>query len=149
MKIKRIFSVLLAFALMLTYSQSAFAITGVGDTRDDAYQIDYNNFVIGTLLDRPNDVDWYKITNYSNEKFFLRIELVSDPYVNYDLIAYRPTPDGEREVAALDQGQGKTDMVGFSFNPGDTVYFKVIGHNGAWGVPSLETYYTLNVSYYK
>lgn len=61
MKLKKVFSLLLVAVFLLT-SQSAFAATGIGDTKDQAISI-FPNQEINLFLSDSTDKDWYKWTN--------------------------------------------------------------------------------------
>ncbi|CCC85676.1 hypothetical protein PPM_2739 [Paenibacillus polymyxa M1] len=146
MKIRKVLSVLFAATLTLTLSQSAFAISGQNDTRETALNVQSSNFNFGSYLDK-NDVDWFKVVNTSRSKEMTAIAtLKSQQYINYDIVAYYPDKGEEEVLEAQDNGQGKNDVCGTSgLLPGDVIYFKVIGHDGAWGGNGKGLGYSLNI----
>ncbi|WP_229717259.1 hypothetical protein [Paenibacillus aceti] len=147
MKSKRIFSVVFAFVLMFTLSQSAFAIRGENDTRETAMWAD-NGFAYSSYTDHPDDEDWFKIYNNESSSRFVFLTLENDRYINYDIMAYYTRSDGTpATIEAGDQGQGQTDFCGFWIQPGTTAYIKVKGHNGSFGWPGLETTYRLFINF--
>lgn len=143
MKFKKMFSVILAITLMLTVSQSAFAIKGENDTRETAMWADVG-FAYSSYTNRFDDEDWFKIGNHRDSPRFVQLTLESDIYINYDITAFYTRSDGvETSLEAIDQGQGGTDVCGFWIQPGTTAYIRVKGHNGSFGWPGLETTYRL------
>lgn len=82
MRLKKVFSLFLVAVFLLT-SQSAFASTGVGDTKDKAITIFPYHFIDQFLSD-PTDVDWYKLTNNTGEDKLIYARL----YVGNNPIEY-------------------------------------------------------------
>ncbi|GIP59852.1 hypothetical protein [Paenibacillus woosongensis] len=147
MKFKKMFSVILAVALMFTVSQNAFAIKGENDTRETAMWA-HSGFAYSSYTNRFDDEDWFKIYNDSDYSRLVILTLENDIYINYDIAAFYTRSNGvETSIEAIDQGQGKTDMCGFWIQPGTTAYIRVKGHNGSFGWPGLETTYRLFINY--
>lgn len=146
MKLKKVFSVLLASALMMSLAPSAFALTGEGDTREEAIYLNSGDGY-GSYLN-PQDVDWFRISNNDSIPRVLTVKLENDAPINYDVEAYYTRSDGtEAHIEAIDQGYGQTDMCAFWVQPGTTAYIKVKGHNGTFGWPGLDTTYRLFVNF--
>ncbi|RRJ62318.1 hypothetical protein EHV15_04665 [Paenibacillus oralis] len=140
---RKLLSVLFAATLTLTMSQSAFAVSGQYDTEEAALNVQTDNFHFGSYLDK-NDVDWFKVKNTSSYRDMSVVAtLKSQQYINYDIVAY--FPDGD-VLWAEDNGQGEEDIVGIGgLAPGEVMYLKVVGHDGAWGSNAKGLGYTLNI----
>lgn len=134
MKFGKLFSVLaLSGALVSTALPSnAFAADGFLDTKSSALEF------IGTYSEKINDitdVEWYKWTNYSSTSKSISVSvqgsgnavdlaLIFDLHQSNGLIYYSPYINN--------QPGGGTEAFSISLSPGETIYYRVSGHNGTY-----------------
>ncbi|MBV6715766.1 hypothetical protein [Paenibacillus chitinolyticus] len=120
---------------LLVGSQSAFASDGVGDSRETAIAISPNSAAVQTISD-STDVDYFKWTNDTGKTISsASFHLYSPSNNNYDLYfihVLAPYNNFESTTTASDHGNGVEDSISFSpIYPGDTVYFKIYGHDSS------------------
>ncbi|MFB7814874.1 hypothetical protein ACFC0X_11855 [Paenibacillus chitinolyticus] len=120
---------------LLVGSQSAFASDGVGDSRGTAISISPNSAAVQTISD-STDVDYFTWTNNTGNRISsASVHLYSPSNNNYDLQVIQILSQHnnfEATTTASDHGNGIEDSVSFSpIYPGDTVYFKVYGHDSS------------------
>ncbi|MMZ63110.1 hypothetical protein D1872_253470 [compost metagenome] len=128
MKLKKVLTVLFTTMMLLTFSSSASAATGIGDTKESAITIvdgtNYNLFLSDSL-----DKDWFKWTNNTGEFKFVAAYLVSGSQVaHYRLgmkIEYSPTRTSDL-VYAQSTGPGSFQAIdNILIPPGASVYYVV------------------------
>ncbi|WP_157259640.1 hypothetical protein [Paenibacillus sp. OSY-SE] len=135
MKFKKIVSTFFVFAFVLVFSQSAFALTGVGDTQENAISLfpapsgDDLFQDIDLYLDSSEDKDWFKWTNTTGENKFLGAYLSSKGReCNFRLgmtIKYTPTRNSNMVYADY-IGPGNAQMIdNIIIPPWATVYIKI------------------------
>ncbi|WP_051236838.1 hypothetical protein [Paenibacillus pinihumi] len=87
MKLKKLFIAVMVIC-MLSFSQSAFAITGIGDTRDTAIPISMCPPLTGCqginlFLSNANDVDWFKWENNTGAARTINVVFQSPSNASY------------------------------------------------------------------
>ncbi|MNW51749.1 hypothetical protein D3C74_292420 [compost metagenome] len=128
MKLKKVLMVLFTSMMLLTFSSSANAATGIGDTKESAITIvDGSN--INLFLSDSLDKDWFKWTNNTGEFKFASGYLVSSSQVaHYRLgikIEYSPTHTSDL-IYAQSTGPGSFQAIGsILIPPGASIYYVV------------------------
>ncbi|GKU80067.1 hypothetical protein [Paenibacillus sp. L3-i20] len=75
MKIKKMFMLLICMTMLLTFSNSAYAISGNWDTQDTAAVLQTSNEVRNLWLSEEADEDWFQYTNTTGSNQFVYASL--------------------------------------------------------------------------
>lgn len=141
MRLKNVLSTVVGFVLVLVFTQNAFAMTGVGDTRESAISLFPEVYESGNIgqdinlyIDSASDQDWFQWTNTTglNKSLFvvLRPDGSTNNYLSYlrlGLIIQYPSGK-ETSIFYADPSYGPGDskiLSGFILPPGATVYIKI------------------------
>lgn len=149
MRLKSVLSVFVAFVLVLVFTQSAFAMTGVGDTREDAIDLfptgsSRLNQKIDLYIDSASDQDWFKWKNTTGENLspFAAIQPKDEnSYLRVGMIIQYPSGQ-ETTIFYSDPSYGpgnSQSLAGFYLPPGATVYIKV--DSRTFGTPCQYTFF--------
>ncbi|MBV6717316.1 hypothetical protein PC41400_27185 [Paenibacillus chitinolyticus] len=124
-KLKKIVPALVVTASLLLSSQSAFAVSGLADTRSEALNV-YPNTDYTWTLDTAADEDWFYWTNSTSSTQYLSGSLLSPAGKNYNLQLVLVTAGGwEYVLNTNDNGPGQHDGFNSTLQPGDKIYFKI------------------------
>ncbi|MGE6230896.1 hypothetical protein [Paenibacillus chitinolyticus] len=124
-KLKKIVPALVVTASLLLSSQSAFAVSGLADTRSEALNV-YPNTDYTWTLDTAADEDWFYWTNSTSSTQYLSGSLLSPAGKNYNLQLVLVTAGGlEHVLNTNDNGPGQHDGFSSSLQPGEEMYFKI------------------------
>ncbi|WGU95596.1 hypothetical protein QJQ58_04810 [Paenibacillus dendritiformis] len=77
MKFKKTISTFIMLAMVLVLSQSAFAATGIADTREKAITMFLPQSPITLFISDAEDQDWYTWTNNTGQDRFIYVNLQS------------------------------------------------------------------------
>lgn len=145
MKLKNMLSTFIVFVLAMgVFSQSAFAMTGVGDTKENAISL-FPNILDGTLkqdvnlyIDSASDKDWFKWTNTTGKDLSLLAAIQpkdKNSHLRIGMIIQYPSGK-ETDIfypILNDPGSAQT-LSGFHLPPGTTVYINIDART--FGTPS-------------
>ncbi|MEW9699992.1 hypothetical protein [Paenibacillus sp. SI8] len=145
MRFKKSVVLFASVSLLLIGAQSAFASDGVADSRSTAITLAPGNAALQTISD-SSDVDYFKWTNTTGTTIGSgSVYLYNPTGLNFDLQFTQILSqygNFESVTNSSDNGAGQVDSVQFSpIYPGDTLYFKVFGHNS--NQYSTSTPYTI------
>ncbi|CAH8770202.1 hypothetical protein [Paenibacillus dendritiformis] len=137
MRLKSVLSVFVAFVLVLVFTQNAFAMTGIGDTKENAIALfpetDSSGFMhqrFDLYIDSASDQDWFKWKNTTGENLsvFAAIQPKDrNSYLRVGMIIQYPSGQ-ETTIFYSDPSYGPGNaqtLSGFYLPPGATVYIKV------------------------
>lgn len=131
---KKFFSTLLVFALMLVFSTSAFAAKGLGDTRDSAIDLYpeglldfYPGSPVHLSIENSKDEDWFKWTNNTRKmKGITALFIGTEDYENFRLGYIIKYKNGDESDLLDAQRFGQYQAFDSKNIPdGATVYFVV------------------------
>lgn len=137
MRLKSVLSVFVAFVLVLVFTQNAFAMTGVGDTKESAISLfpkTYDNGNMGQdvnlYIDSASDQDWFQWTNTTGKDLSVLAAIQPkdrNSYLRVGMIIQYPSGQ-ETTIFYSDPSYGPGNaqtLSGFYLPPGATVYIKV------------------------
>jgi hypothetical protein len=143
MKLKKMFSILLIFAGLMTVSLSAFAdraitnsevtpqVSGVGDTRATAIDI-FNGSEYNLFLETATDEDWFKWTNNTGAPHLIYSFAYNKGSENVitqgAILQYGPTSESSMIYARPSEKNNPSGPSAFELlyvPAGTTVFFKV------------------------
>ncbi|WP_430111012.1 hypothetical protein [Paenibacillus sp. B1-33] len=140
MKLKNMLSTFIVFVLAMgVFSQSAFAMTGVGDTKENAISL-FPEMIssgwgvgqqdVNMYIDSASDQDWFKWTNITGKDLVLRAAIQpkdENSYLRIGMIIQYPSGK-QTSIFYADPSNGpekaKT-LDGFQLPPGATVYISI------------------------
>jgi len=138
MKFKKLFIVAVAMVCMMAFGQSAFAGTGIYDTKETAgmlfpLPIDQRQMTISD----SSDVDWYVYTNYTSTPKSFSAYLTA-PNPSYKFEGSFKYVSGFESGILVANGYTTFSFINIRLLPGESFYLKITATN-----PTLD-FYTLD-----
>lgn len=143
-KLKKSLTIAVAAFSLLISSQSAFAITGLGDSESSAVSAAPNTHYTWALQ-ASYDEDWFVYTNNTSSRVSISAAMTPPSGQNYNLDAYWYTNGNRIKLSVNDNGAGRTDSFYLSnLQPGEKITFRIYTATGSVSTSPYDFSYTVN-----
>ncbi|BBI34623.1 hypothetical protein [Cohnella abietis] len=136
---------IMSVAMMLVFSQSAFAVTGMYDSESSALVRPSGTSVLSSELDSASDEDWYYYKNTTTSTQYFSTHLSSSSYPNYFKLEAKIVYDASHTSTLFRAAKSGTIdyLYSVQLTPGATIYLKVSTENfgGTSQKYSLSTFF--------
>ncbi|WP_282937135.1 hypothetical protein [Paenibacillus sp. RC67] len=144
LKFKKSFTTAAIALSLLVSAQSAFAITGLGDSESSAVAAAANVHYTWKL-ETAYDEDWFVYTNNTSSSVSITAAMTSPSGQNYNLDPYWYQNGNRIKLSVNDNGPGKTDSFTLSnLRPGEKISFRIYTATGSVNNSPYDFYYTVN-----